>query len=89
MIIVTNNEGGSGIPTTAKLLEQGVASLDAIEAGVPHDAADEAGRTRGRGGWPTPRGVVLPNNAQGRLASALAGHCQTTNAKCSFVIDDR
>jgi L-asparaginase len=58
MIIVTNNEGGSGIPTAAKLLEQGAACLDAIEAGVRLVEADETVRTVGRGGWPNLLGDV-------------------------------
>ncbi|MEZ0168174.1 N(4)-(beta-N-acetylglucosaminyl)-L-asparaginase [Microvirga sp. TS319] len=58
MIIVTNNEGRSGIMATAKLLAQGLAGLDAIEAGVRLVEADETVRTVGRGGWPNLLGDV-------------------------------
>ena len=33
MILLTNNEGAVGVPTTAHLLEEGAPALDAIEAG--------------------------------------------------------
>ena len=32
MIVVTNNEGTPGVPTTARLLGEGAAALAAIEA---------------------------------------------------------
>lgn len=43
---------------TAKLLAQGIAGLDAIEAGVRLVEADETVRTVGRGGWPNLLGEV-------------------------------
>lgn len=52
MILVTNNEGTVGVPTTVRLLEQGAHALDAIEAGIRLIEADETVRTVGRGGWP-------------------------------------
>lgn len=52
MILVTNNEGTVGVPTTVRLLEQGAQGLDAIEAGIRLIEADETVRTVGRGGWP-------------------------------------
>src|SRR5690242_17094280 len=52
MILVTNNEGTVGVPTTVRLLEQGAHGLDAIEAGIRLIEADERVRTVGRGGWP-------------------------------------
>jgi beta-aspartyl-peptidase (threonine type) len=58
MIIVTNNEGHSGIGITARLLAQGAVGLDAIEAGVRLVEADENVRTVGRGGWPNLLGEV-------------------------------
>ena len=38
MILVTNNEGTLGVPTTAHMLAEGAHALDAIEATV-HDPA--------------------------------------------------
>ncbi|AOB33725.1 asparaginase [Bordetella sp. H567] len=58
MIILTNNEGKSGIGTTARLLREGRAALDAIEAGVRLVEDDETVRTVGRGGWPNLLGEV-------------------------------
>jgi L-asparaginase / beta-aspartyl-peptidase len=52
MILVTNNEGTVGVPTTAGLLADGSDALDAIEAGIRLIEADESVRTVGRGGWP-------------------------------------
>ena len=52
MILVTNNEGTVGVPTTARLLSEGAHALDAIEAGIRLIEADPSVRTVGRGGWP-------------------------------------
>ncbi len=52
MILVTNNEGTLGAPTTARMLGAGAAALDAIEAGIRLIEADPSVRTVGRGGWP-------------------------------------
>ena len=52
MILVTNNEGTLGVPTTARLLTEGAHALDAIEAGIRMIEADPSVRTVGRGGWP-------------------------------------
>jgi hypothetical protein len=52
MILLTNNEGTSGVPTTAHLLASGSPALDAIEAGIRLIEADPSVRTVGRGGWP-------------------------------------
>src|SRR5882757_8911581 len=52
MILVTNNEGTVGVPTTARMLADGAAALDAIEAGIRLIEADPTVRTVGRGGWP-------------------------------------
>jgi beta-aspartyl-peptidase (threonine type) len=52
MILVTNNEGTVGVPSTVRLLADGAAALDAIEAGIRLIEADPAVRTVGRGGWP-------------------------------------
>jgi L-asparaginase len=52
MILVTNNEGTLGVPTTAHLLANGSHALDAIEAGIRLIEADPSVRTVGRGGWP-------------------------------------
>ena len=51
MILVTNNEGTLGVPTTAAAC-QGAHALDAIEAGIRLIEADPSVRTVGRGGWP-------------------------------------
>lgn len=58
MIVVSNNEGKSGIPLTARLLAQGKNGLDAIEAGVRIVEDDEDVRTVGTGGWPNLLGEV-------------------------------
>jgi L-asparaginase len=58
MILVTNNEGTSGAPITARMLAEGRPLLDALEAGVRAVEADEAVRTVGRGGWPNLLGEV-------------------------------
>ena len=52
MILVTNNEGTVGVPTTARMLSEGAHALDAIEAGIRLIEADPSVRTVGRGGWP-------------------------------------
>src|SRR6202046_5320985 len=52
MILVTNNEGTVGVPTSAGRLADGAAALDAIEAGIRLIEADPSVRTVGRGGWP-------------------------------------
>ena len=52
MILVTNNEGTLGVPTTCALLADGAPALDAIEAGIRLIEADPSVRTVGRGGWP-------------------------------------
>ncbi len=58
MILVTNNEGTVGVPTTVRLLAEGAAALDAIEAGIRLIEADPNIRTVGRGGWPNLLGDV-------------------------------
>ena len=58
MILVTNNEGTLGAPTTARLLTEGKPALDAIEAGIRLIEADPSVRTVGRGGWPNLLGEV-------------------------------
>ena len=52
MILLTNNEGTIGVPTTVKLLAEGRFALDAIEQGIRLIEADPSVRTVGRGGWP-------------------------------------
>jgi L-asparaginase len=58
MIILTNNEGKSGIGTTAGMLREGHNGLDAVEAGIRLVEDDEQVRTVGRGGWPNLLGEV-------------------------------
>ena len=58
MILVTNNEGTLGVPTTARMLAEGAGGLDAIEAGIRLIEADPSVRTVGRGGWPNILGQV-------------------------------
>jgi L-asparaginase len=58
MIVVTNNEGTSGIPVTARLLAEGATALEAVEAGIRLVEEDENVRTVGRGGWPNLLGEV-------------------------------
>ncbi|HTR10307.1 MAG TPA: N(4)-(beta-N-acetylglucosaminyl)-L-asparaginase [Paraburkholderia sp.] len=58
MIILTNNEGKSGIGLTAELLREGRHGLDAVEAGIRLVEDDEEVRTVGRGGWPNLLGEV-------------------------------
>src|SRR5690348_8167189 len=58
MIVVTNNEGTSGVPETARLLKQNALALDAAEAGIRLVESDENVRTVGRGGWPNLLGEV-------------------------------
>jgi len=52
MILVTNNEGTLGVPSTVRQLTTGAHALDAIEAGIRVIEADPSVRTVGRGGWP-------------------------------------
>jgi len=58
VILVTNNEGTVGAPTTARMLAEGAPALDAIEAGIRLIEADPNVRTVGRGGWPNLLGEV-------------------------------
>jgi L-asparaginase len=58
MILVTNNEGTIGVPTTVQHLRAGAVGLDAIEAGIRLIEADPSVRTVGRGGWPNLLGEV-------------------------------
>ena len=58
MIVVTNNEGTPGVPTTARLLAEGAPALPAIEAGIRLVEIDESIRTVGKGGWPNILGEV-------------------------------
>jgi L-asparaginase / beta-aspartyl-peptidase len=58
MILVTNNEGRPGVALTAQRLREGVAALDAIEAGIRLVESDESIRTVGRGGWANLLGEV-------------------------------
>ena len=58
MILLTNNEGTLGVPTTARHLADGQDALDAIEAGIKLIEADPTVRTVGRGGWPNLLGEV-------------------------------
>jgi L-asparaginase len=58
MILVTNNEGTFGVPTTVRMLADGAPALDAIEAGIRLVEADPTVRTVGRGGWPNLLGEV-------------------------------
>jgi len=52
MILLTNNEGTLGVPTTTHMLANNAPALDAIEAGIRLIEADPTVRTVGRGGWP-------------------------------------
>ncbi len=58
MILVTNNEGTSGVPVTAQRLREGQSALDAIEAGIRLVESDDNVRTVGRGGWANLLGEV-------------------------------
>ncbi len=58
MILVTNNEGTSGVPVTAQRLREGQSALDATEAGIRLVESDEKIRTVGRGGWANLLGEV-------------------------------
>lgn len=58
MIVVTNNEGISGIAWTARCLREGRSVLDSIEAGIRLVEDDENIRTVGRGGWANLLGEV-------------------------------
>jgi len=57
-IVLSNNEGASGIPHSARMLAEGAEVLDALEQGVRLVEADPAVWTVGRGGWPTLLGKV-------------------------------
>lgn len=57
-IVVTNNEGASGIGASAALLTDGKPVLDALEQGVRRVEADPDVWTVGRGGWPSLLGEV-------------------------------
>src|ERR1700690_564536 len=82
MILLTNNEGTVGAPTTARHLADGQDALDAIEAGIKLIEADPTVRTVGRGGWPNllgeleldacvMDGTTLPTGAAGALKGYL------------------
>src|SRR6202790_5368481 len=82
MILVTNNEGTVGGPTTVAMLPDGAGALDAIEAGIRLIEADPTVRTVGRGGWPNllceveldaavMDGTTLPTGAVGALKGYL------------------
>lgn len=58
MILLCNSEATPGVGTSARLLAQGAAGLDAIEAGIRCVESDEAVRSVGRGGWPNLLGEV-------------------------------
>jgi L-asparaginase / beta-aspartyl-peptidase len=58
MMLVTNNEGTVGAPTTAHMLAEGAPALDAIEVGIRLIEADPSVRTVGRGGWPNLIGEI-------------------------------
>src|SRR5437764_9568842 len=58
MLVVTNNEGRPGVPTTARLLAEGSAALAAIEAGIRMVESDETVRTVRRGASPNLIGEV-------------------------------
>lgn len=57
-IVLTNNEGASGIGFSARMLASGSEVLDALEAGVRCVEADPSVRTVGMGGWPNLLGTV-------------------------------
>jgi len=58
MILVTNNEGTSGAPVTARQLRDSKTALDAVEAGIREVETDDNVRTVGRGGWANLLGEV-------------------------------
>jgi L-asparaginase / beta-aspartyl-peptidase len=58
VILLANGEGMPGVATTAKLLREGAAGLDAIEAGIRLVEADPAVRSVGPGSWPNIVGVL-------------------------------
>ena len=58
MILLANGEGMPGVATTANLLREGAAGLDAIEAGIRLVEADPAVRSVGPGSWPNIVGVL-------------------------------
>jgi len=57
-IVLTNNEGASGVGISAATLKDGGAVLDALEKGVRAVEADPDVWTVGRGGWPNLLGEV-------------------------------
>ncbi len=58
VILITNNEGASGVAAAVERLARGEPGLDAIEAGIRRVEADESVRTVGKGGWPNLIGEV-------------------------------
>jgi len=58
VIVISNNEGKSGIPTTAEMLAEGHRGLDAIEAGIRIVEDNEEVHTVGCGGWPNLLGEI-------------------------------
>jgi L-asparaginase len=81
MILLTNNEGTLGVPTTVRLLGEGAHALDAIEAGIRLIEADPSVRTVGRGGWPNLLGemeldacVMDGSTLRSGAVGALKGH---------------
>jgi L-asparaginase len=58
VILLTNDEGRSGVHESARLLQQGAAALDAIEAGIRLVEADPTVRTVGYNSWPNILGEV-------------------------------
>lgn len=58
MIILGNSECEAGVAEAARLLAEGAACLDAIEAGIRVIEADSSVRSVGLGGWPNLLGQV-------------------------------
>ena len=58
MILLTNDAGRSGVQESARLLQQGTAALDAIEAGIRLVEADPTVRSVGYNSWPNILGEV-------------------------------
>jgi L-asparaginase len=58
MILVANGEGAPGVATTAKLLKDGAAALDAIEAGIRLVEADPDVHSVGPNSWPNILGTL-------------------------------
>ena len=56
--VLTNSEGGVGISTTVRALQQTRPILDAIEQGIWRVEEDTTIHSVGRGGWPNALGVV-------------------------------